>query len=460
MGELDQEAFEIIAALSGKPLLEVLRALQRQEGCLTEGALKALAKDRMISRSRLFGIATSYPEFKFEKDAQSLRPVSPSVELPAFLAAGATANAVHKHGALSARFDSPPASLAQYEASGGLKALRRALDEMSPEQVLSQVVLGGITRKPEAWQAVERSGQDAVIVASAHAGDPSAGQAGLLVVRDPYTVLEGMFVAARATGANRGFLFLDPSLSGFSRQITEAIEEIQRAANINFAVDVAIGPESLVGSEDSVAVSSIERDRPMPFPVEAAERGVWSRPTLVDSVECFAAISQTLAAGASVTTRLYRVSGAVDNPGVFEAEPGISVKELVAEAGAADVAVALAGGLSGTFTAGADLERTLLSFERTDSPRWRTVHVFAGASSTLAAAAEAAAYNARYLCGYCLPCRIGAVRIDEIFSRAQGDSEQLDRQTLSKLARGIERSGLCVTGRAAAGIVQSALELV
>lgn len=459
MDEVDKEAFEIIAALSAKPLVAVLRALQRQEGCLTEASLKALAKDRLISLTRLFGIASSYPEFKFEKEAEAIRAVSPPVELPAFLAAGFSANAVQRHGVLSAGLTSlSPASLADYEAAGGLKALRRSLEEMSTEQVLSEVLLGGLTRKPGAWQAVEKSTQGSVIIASAHAGDPTASQAGLLVEKDPYTVLEGMFIAARAVGASRGFLFLEPELAGLSAGLTEAVEEIQRAANINFAVEVVCGPRSLVGSEDSVAVGAIERDRPVPLPVDPAVRGIWAKPTLVDAAECFAAIARTLATGKRVTTRLYQVCGAVDNPGIFEVEPDLSVNELLLEAGAGDCSVALVGGLSGTFVWGEGLGRSLLSFERTDSPRWRTVQPFANGFDVLAAAAEAAAYNARYLCGYCLPCRIGALRMAELFSRASGNAGGLDRKTLIELSTAVERSGLCHTGRAAAGMVFSALE--
>lgn len=457
MGEVDKEASKIIASLSAKPLVEVLRALQRQEGCLTEASLRALAGDRLISRSRLFGIATSYPEFRLEKDIEAVRPVSPAVELPDFLAEGAAANAVCKEGLLSARFGSSPASLADYVAAGGLRALRRALEEMAPEQVFSEVVLGGLTRKPEAWQAVERSTKGPVIVASAHAGDPSAGQARLLVEKDPYTVLEGMFIAARAIGANRGFLFLDPAVAGLSSRITEAAEEIQRAANINFAVEVAVGPQSLVGSEDSVAVGSIERDRPMPLLIDVAIRGVWALPTLVDAAECFAAIAQTLATGSRAVTRLYRVSGAVDKQGIFEVEPGTSVTDLLADAGNRARSPSLVGGLSGRLVDGEDLQRPLLSFERTDSPRWRTVHVFKSGSGVLAAVAGMAAYNARYLCGYCIPCRIGAVRMAELLSRSKGNTELLDRKTITELSRVVERSGLCHTGRGAAGMVLSAL---
>ncbi|MBE0429758.1 MAG: SLBB domain-containing protein [Thermoleophilia bacterium] len=461
--EMDKVNFrtkEIIAAQAEKPLLEALRALQREEGCLTEASLKALAASRFISRTRLFGIASSYPEFSFEEAAESIRPASPPVPLPEFLEQAAAATGVVEGGPLSARFGEPPVDLAGYRAAGGTVALKRAVMEMTPEQVLSEVVLGGLTGKASAWQQVQRSEGERVIVASAHAGDPAAAQARVLLEKDPYAVLEGMFIAAIATGATRGFLFTDLSGASLAGRLEEAAEEIQRSANINFAVEAIAGPESLVGSEDSVAVACIERDRPMPFAVDVARRGVWARPTLVDRAECFASITATLATGSQVLSRIYQVSGAVKRPGLYEAEPGLEIAELLERAGASANSSLLVGGLSGSFQSGGNRDRLLGSFARDDSPRWRTLHVFPGEDARfdlLAAAASMAAYNARYLCGFCIPCRIGAVRIAEIMSAAPEDPVSLDRATLRELAWAVERSGLCAPGRGAAGMVLSAI---
>lgn len=413
----------------------------------------------MISPSRLFGIATSYPEFIFEREAEEIRPVSPAVEMPDFLAGSfnKTAGIVEKAN-LAARFDSPPVNMSEYEASGGLEALKQAHAEAKPQHIFSEIVLGGVTRKPEAWQRVQLSPDIPVIVANAHAGDPSAAQARLLIDRDPYSVIEGMFIAAVITGADKGYLYLDPQLAAGVQRLTGIALEMRQSSGIDFSLEVISGPLSLVCSEDSAAIGSLERDRPMPFPTDPAIRGINARPTLVDSVECFAAITASLAVGSPVTTRLYQVSGVAANNGIFEAEPDLTISDILAKSGANADAAVLVGGLSGRFAARDAMSLPLKNFERTDSPRYRALHVFAAGSDLLKASTEMAVYNGRHLCGYCIPCRIGAVRLAELLTASTEDPADLPVALLKELAQAVEKSSLCHTGKGAAGMIFSALE--
>lgn len=456
--DVDSRAAQIIAELGARPLVDVLRALQREEGCLTESSLKELAASRMISLTRLYGVASSWPEFRFEAPREEERPRSPDAELPEPLGAVARGGApgLLAPGPLTARFSDPPRDLAAYQAAGGMRALERALTEMKPEQALSEVVLGGLTDKPEDWQRAESGSQEPLIVINCHSGDPLAHQAGELPRNDPFAVLEGAFISAVATGARRGYIFLDPRDATLKDRLTQAAESVRREASINFAVEVFVGPESLVGSVNSVAASAIGGGRPVPaaVPADIAVRGVQGQPVLVDSAECFASITATLAEGRRVESRIFQVTGAVPREGLVEAEyRRMSLDDLIDRAGAPRGSQVLVGGLAGQILNGRFLELPLAAFQRGDNPRWRTVHVFGETEDRFGLAAQLAAYNARYLCGYCIPCRIGSVRMAELMGAGR-----VDRETLEEVAITVEKTSLCSAGRGAAALVMSAIE--
>lgn len=449
----DPRITEIIERMAVHPVADVLRVFQAEEGSLKESSLKALATDRMISLSRLYGIAASWPDFRFEAENESRRPASEPVALPDFLAdAREGGSAVIAGGRLAARFESPAASLAEYEAAGGMKGIRRAT-AMKPEQVLSEVVLGELTRKAADWQAVAGAAEAPVIIANCASGDPAAGQASRLLQQDGWAVVEGMFIAAQALGAAKGFIYLDKADSSLEPGLSAAADAIRaESGSVQFDIEVFVAPESLTASDDSVAVAAIDGRRPIPAArrEDAAVSGIWGRPTLVDSAECFAAIADTLGSGERVATRLYKLSGAVS--GIVEADPQASVADLLESAGAEAASGVLVGGLSGTLVGGSELGRSLASLEREDAPRWRTIHVWPAGEDIAAAVRGMAAYNARYLCGGCIPCRVGAVRMKEMLEKGDGESK-----TLAELAGGVERVGLCNTGRGAAGLVRSYL---
>lgn len=454
---MDPKVMQIIEAQAVRPLVDVLKALQREEGCLTEASLKALASDRLLSLDRLYGIASSYAGFIFEKQHQEKRPLSAPVPLPGFLEGfreTATANIV-KSGVLTAAWEAAPATLAAYEKTGGMQVFARAAS-LTPEQSLKEIVEGGLTRKPRAWTQVAQAGEAPVIVANCHSGDPVAGQASMLLAADPFSVIEGMYIGAMATGASRGWLYLDPEDESQAERLTGAAEEVQRAANINFAVEVFVGPESLVGSDDSVAAAAITGDRPVPAanPDNLIACGIWSRPTICDSAEFFAATARTSAVEEKAAGRLYQVGGNVETAGIVEAAPETAIGELLAAAGAEGGWTALVGGLSGTLVKEGGEDLSLAVLEREDNPRWRTVFVIDDSLEPRAAAAAVAEYNGRYLCGGCIPCRIGSVRMAELAGR-----ETPDIRTLEQLAFTLERTGLCQVGRGAAGLMLSSLEL-
>jgi NADH:ubiquinone oxidoreductase subunit F (NADH-binding) len=184
--------------------------------------------------------------------------------------------------------------------------------------------------------------------------------------------------------------------------------------------------------------------------VSIAARGVWGKPTLVDSAECFASLAATLSSGRPVASRIYQVSWG-SKKGLVEAEPDVTIKHLLKTAGFPPGPV-LGGGLAGAFLTERELDLPLNSFQRSDSPRWRTVHLLGDDADLFDIATKITAYNSRYLCGYCIPCRIGMVRMAEVMA-----ASPVDKELLEEVAITVEKTGLCAPGRGAARLVMSVI---
>ncbi|GBE58482.1 NAD-reducing hydrogenase HoxS subunit alpha [bacterium BMS3Abin01] len=437
-------------------LVEALRTIQEEDGVLTGAALRELASEYMVSPSRLYGVAATCPEFSFEAAVEDRRPQGPPVEEPEFfnriIRAGHAQLVVS--GALTQRFAHPPATIEAYVDAGGMGALARASGDMKPEHVLSEIVLGKITRKDAEWQAAAVTEQP-FIIANCHAGDPIAGQATTLLDRDAYSVLEGMHCAAVALGARHGFLYTANLTGEEETRLNRTALDIAAAADGDFAVTVVPGVNSLVGSEDSVARAVIDGRRPVPSAQRTGVLLLRGRAAVIDSAEMFANVTAVLASGEPAGTRLYRVTGAVDRPGIIEADASATVRELAERAGTHAGAQALVGGLSGAFLTEGQLDQRMSVLKPADNPRWRTVHMLRDRRDIFPNAREMAAYNARYLCGRCVPCRIGSVRMAEMIEAFPPDAE-----TLAELAETLVATALCPVGRGAAGMIRSALKRI
>lgn len=452
---MESRASQIIEDMREQSLVEVLRALQTEEGHLGREALQGLAGSKLMSLDRLYGIAASYPEFQFDEDEQGKRPRREPVSLPGF--AAVRDKKVHSHmlvpGPLTSRYDKDATSLQRYRELGGLSAIGRLDDGMKPEQVLSEVLLGELTRRHGIWQRVATYAGERVIVANNQTGDPLAGQVSALLAQDPYAFAEGIYLAAYATGAREGYLFLGPRYAHLSEPLSAAAADVKLVSGIDFELEVVTGPGVLVSSEDSVPLAALQGERPVPVAEGKFSEKIWSRPVLVENAGLFTVLAAVLGTGERVNNRLYQVTGEVSEEGVIEAPAEMTVAELIGQAGSHGRPRVLVGGLSGTFVSGDGLEQPLSEYERSDNPRWRTLHVLAADDDAMQMAGEGAAYNARYLCGHCIPCRIGTLRMAEILAAPERDLD-----TLAALAATLEKSGLCTAGRGAGALVRSAIE--
>ncbi len=453
---MEARGSQIVEDMREAPLLDVLRALQSDAGHLARESLESLSRSKLISLDRIYGIAASYPEFRFDDEEEGRRPPREEAPLPAFatVAEGEVHRRMLAPGPLTSRYGKEATSLGRYRELGGMSAIARIEDGMKPEQVLSEVLLGDLTRRHGTWQRVATYAWDRVIVANNQTGDPLAGQVSALLEQDPYAFAEGIYLAAYATGAREGYLFLGPRYAHLSEPLTAAAADMKLFSKIDFELEVIIGPGILVSSEDSVPLAAMHGERPVPASEGKFSEKVWSKPVLVENAGLFTVLAAVLGTRERVNNRLYQVTGDVREAGVIEAPAETTVSELIGEAGSHGRPQVLVGGLSGTFVSGDGLERPVSDYERSDNPRWRTLHVLAAEDDALEMAAAGAAYNARNLCGYCIPCRIGSVRMAELLAAPGHDLE-----TLAETAAMLEKCGLCNVGKGAGALVRSAIEM-
>ncbi|MCL4739709.1 MAG: NAD(P)H-dependent oxidoreductase subunit E [Burkholderiaceae bacterium] len=307
-----------------------------------------------------------------------------------------------------------------------------------------------------------------VVVCNADEGEPGTFKDRVLLTEQADTVFEGMTVAARVLGARQGFVYLRGEYR-FMLPALQAVLARRRAAGLlggsilgtpGFDFDIAIhlGAGAYVCGEESALIESLEgkrgqpRIRP-PFPVES---GYLGQPTVVNNVETFAAAARIAERGGawwaaigvpgSTGTKLHSVSGDVARPGIYELPFGVTVGEILAEAGAAHTQAVQVGGPSGLCLAAHEFGRRI-AFD--DVPTAGAFMVFDATRDMFEVAHGFAQFFAHESCGFCTPCRVGTELVRRRFDKlAQGHGSMFDEaelRALESLLHGTTHCGLGAT---------------
>ena len=385
-------------------------------------------------------------------------------------------------------------TLAGYRQSGGYTALQQALTQSPPELIAlitdSQLAGRGGAGFPtgQKWQAVANaSGEPKSVVCNADEGEPGCFKDRAVLEHDPHAVLEGMLLAAFATGSTRGFIYLRYEYPETCALLETAIAEA-RTANLigdnilgsDFSCELYIrrGAGAYICGEEGSLLNSLEgkhpypRNRP-PFPVT---HGFEDLPTAVNNVETLVSVPQIVRRGAEwyrslgldgrVGTKVISLSGDVQRPGNYEVPFGLPLKTLLYQwaggpaAGRQIQAVTMAG-LSGGFLAGEDLDAPL------DEPSIRErgsmlgaggIMVFDDSRNIVDVARQAMAFFAEESCGKCFPCRIGTQRLEERLSGG-GPTDLATWQTeITDIGSAMKATSACGLGMAAPFITDSLLK--
>jgi NADH-quinone oxidoreductase subunit F/NAD(P)H dehydrogenase (quinone)/NADP-reducing hydrogenase subunit HndC len=389
-----------------------------------------------------------------------------------------------------------PEIIDEYIARDGYFGAAKALKEMTPEQIVAEIKASGLRGRGGAgfptglkWEFARKSAGDVkYVLCNADEGDPGAFMDRSILEADPHAVLEGMLIAARAIDARKGYIYARTEYPLAIRRLEIAIRQAREYgllgenildSGFDFDIDVYQGAGAFVCGEETALMRSIEgkRGMPRPRPPFPASKGLWDKPTILNNVETLASIGQIILNGSewyaavgtesSKGTKVFAISGDVNNIGLVEVPMGISLKSLIYDIGGGIPnkkkfkAVQL-GGPSGGCVPEEYLD-TPVDFEAI-----ARVGAIMGSGGVIVMDENTCMVDmARFFmdfvqdesCGKCTPCREGTRRQLQILEKiCSGQGEPGDIQVLEELSAVIKGSALCGLGQTGPNPVLSTLK--
>jgi NADH-quinone oxidoreductase subunit F len=394
-----------------------------------------------------------------------------------------------------------PESLEEYIAVDGYQGLAKAL-AMGPEKVIEEMKKAGLRGRGGAgfptwmkWNITRGiKGDLKYIICNGDEGDPGAFMDRSVMEGNPHSVIEGMMIAARAIGADEGYVYVRAEYPLAVKRIHKACEDAAKAGILGkdvfgtgkaLHIHVMEGAGAFVCGEETALIASIEGERgmPRPKPPFPAISGLWGKPTVINNVETLATVPLIMTVGVkkfremgtqtSPGTKTFALSGHVANTGLIEVPFGLTLKEIIFDIGGGVTdkkgkidpdgfkAVQIGGPSGGCLTkAHFDLP---LDF---DSLRSIGAMVGSGGLVTMnktTCMVRIARYFMQFTqkesCGKCVLCREGTKQmlylLDDIVE-GRATLETLD--LLQELAGVVSKGSLCGLGKTAPNPVLSTLK--
>jgi NADH-quinone oxidoreductase subunit F len=394
-----------------------------------------------------------------------------------------------------------PEDIDEYIARGGYAPARKAFLEMTPAQICSEMTASGLRGRGgggfpagRKWEFTRvEAGPKKYVICNGDEGDPGAFMDRSVMEGNPHSVIEGMLIAARAIGADEGYVYVRTEYPLAVARMRQAIADAEKTGLLgrdvfgtgaDFHLQVMEGAGAFVCGEETALMSSIEgrRGMPNPKPPFPAQRGLWEKPTVINNVETLATVPLILAMGAaryaqtgskgSTGTKNFALTGHVANTGLIEVPFGTTLREVVfgiaggvtADDGTLDPegfkAVQIGGPSGGCLTA-EHLDLPL------DFDSLKSIGAMVGSGGLVVmnkdtCMVEVARYFMQFTqnesCGKCVLCREGtrqmlALLDDIITGRATRDTLSL----LKTLALTVQKGSLCGLGKTAPNPVLSTL---
>ncbi|MBN1680147.1 MAG: NADH-quinone oxidoreductase subunit NuoF [Anaerolineae bacterium] len=388
-----------------------------------------------------------------------------------------------------------PESLEDYILAGGYAALDKALTDMSPAEVIDEVVISGLRGRGGGgyptglkWSTVAKAISDTkYVICNADEGDPGAFMDRSVLESDPHRVIEGMAIAAYAVGAEQAYVYLRAEYPLAIQRLKMAIRQAKRSgllgdnilgSGVNFNVDIRLGAGAFVCGEETALMASIEgkRGMPRPRPPYPADHGLWGEPTLINNVETFANVAPIIRNGGawyagigtkeSKGTKVFALAGQIKNTGLIEVPMGISLNEIVNEIGGgtpdgSQIKAIQTGGPSGGCIPNQYIETPVdyESLSELGSIMGSGGMIVMDSSSSMV---EVARYFMEFCktesCGKCIPCRVGTAQMYNLLDKiATGKATSADLELLEQLCDLVKNTSLCGLGQSAPNPVLSTL---
>ena len=380
-----------------------------------------------------------------------------------------------------------PENIEHYIARGGYQALQKAVQDMTPEQIIEEIKTSGLRGRGGAgfptwfkWDACRKAeGEQKYIICNADEGDPGAFMDRSVLESDPHALLEGMAIAARAIGCHQGVIYVRAeyplSIQRLEMAMADARAKGYLGQNIfgsgwDFDIYIKAGAGAFVCGEETALLASLEGERGMPRlkPPFPAQKGFWQQPSNINNVETLANVAWIILNGGaayaqfgtetSKGTKVFALAGKIKRGGLVEVPMGMTLREIIFEIGGgikddAEFKAVQMGGPSGGCIP-ASLLDTPVDYEHINE----TGAIMGSGGMIVMDSTTCMVDMARFFldftqkesCGKCVHCRIGTKRMLEILTRiTKGEGKPGDVELLTQLGEDIKAGSLCGLGASA-----------
>lgn len=394
-----------------------------------------------------------------------------------------------------------PSNVHEYIARGGYFGARKAILEMTPEEVCQTAIDSGLRGRGGGgfptglkWKfTLASQNEKKYVICNGDEGDPGAFMDRSVMEGNPHAVIEGMMIAARGIGADEGYVYVRAEYPLAVKRMRAAVQDAEDAgllgehlfgSNFNFKITVMEGAGAFVCGEETALIASIEgkRGMPRPKPPFPAQSGLWGKPTVINNVETLASVpgiflkgpEQYKAVGTekSPGTKTFALTGHVANTGLIEVPFGTTLREIIYNIGGGvtnnkgevtteDFKAVQIGGPSGGCLTPDMLDLPL------DFDSLKSVGAMVGSGGLVVMNKETCIVKiARFFmqftqnesCGKCVPCREGTKQmlalLDDII---EGRADAHTLELLEETAKAVQLGSLCALGKTAPNPVLSTL---
>ena len=399
-----------------------------------------------------------------------------------------------------------PEKIDDYIARDGYIALAKVLTSMTPEEVIKEIKASGLRGRGGGgfptgvkWESCKKAGiernEDRYVVCNADEGDPGAYMDRSIIESDPHSVIEGMIIGAYAIGCSQGLVYIRKEYPIAVDRLATAIAQAREygllgknilGSNLSFDIEIHRGAGAFVCGESTALMASLEGKAGIPRAkyIHTVEYGLWNKPTCLNNVETWANVPIIINRGAqwftsigtgdvstnpwggSKGTKVFSLTGKVNNTGLVEVPMGISLREIVFNIGGGirrnkEFKAVQTGGPSGGFLPEKHLDLQI------DFDTLTEVGSMMGSGGMIVTdentcMVDMAKYFIDFLqnesCGKCIPCREGLRSMYDILDRiTKGEGKDEDTDTLRDLSDVMIKSSLCALGGSAPNPVLSSL---
>ncbi len=395
-----------------------------------------------------------------------------------------------------------PNDIEEYISLGGYKGIRNAIFNMTGAEICQTAIDSGLRGRGGGgfptgvkWQASLNCESDKkYIICNGDEGDPGAFMDRSVMEGNPHSIIEGMMIAARAVGADEGYVYVRTEYPMAISHVRAAVASAEKlgllgdnifGSDFSFRIHVMEGAGAFICGEETALIASIEgrRGMPRPKPPFTAVSGLWDKPTIINNVETLASVPKIFVNGPdsykavgtekSPGTKTFALTGHVANSGLIEVPFGTTLREIVYNIGGGvtdnegnvtneDFKAVQIGGPSGGCLTPAMLDMPL------DFDSLRSVGAMVGSGGLVVINKSSCIVKiARFFmqftqnesCGKCVPCREGTkhmlAMLDDII---EGRATMETLKLLEETAKVVRAASLCGLGKSAPNPVLSTLQ--